>query len=488
MFEYLTYEIFSYLFNTVDLYIFICFKIFMTDNKYLSSLLKQLNFKEIQKDIENIQYWSEVTSYQQKYSELKKFYISAEKKFCDFHGHSKKFGSDEEKQNFIDNLIPKLNESFLFSNEKETNHNNSNSHNGNNKKNANIFGFKKNKSQEIIDDDFQNININQINENNIDMSDKAKNKDLSFFDKIRSAVDDIGDGLTRAKDTAKLIIKEHKIQDDEEIIKDIKNKIFTNHLKEIFILISCITTLYRTLKRLEGFTSKIELDFQRNQIIEKLTRYKKLIEQIKYFFYMKISLNFMDFSKISPLIEEINWAPSPDAGSTQLFEQASWVTKINKLFEIIINEINIQFYEIFGEKKILGYFTILIKFIISNVQENIAKIKNCNDTGRSIMLKDIKFLKQGIEDILKKYNYHKKIKTDELFNIIFQYINAWYYNTEELIKFIFDNNIQYKYFESFLYTSPTIKDLSPEIKNKFINNVKQKYLIQFKKVIISLKD
>ena len=59
------------------------------------------------------------------------------------------------------------------------------------------------------------------------------------------------------------------------------------------------------------------------------------------------------------------------------------------------------------------------------------------------MLKDIKFIKQGIENILKKVNYIKNIKTDELFDIIFKYVNAWYYNCDELIKFIFDNNIQY---------------------------------------------
>lgn len=495
MFEYLTYEIFSYLFNTVDLYIFICFKIFMSDNKFLSSLLKQLNFKEIQKNIENIEYWSEVTSYQQKYSELKKFYSSAEKKFCDFNGHSKKFASDEEKQIFIDNLIPKLNESFLYTNEKEK-ENNNNYNNGTIKNNFKIFNFKKNKNNENENssgniDDFEIININQINDNNNnknnDMKEKAKNKDLSFFDKIRSAVDDIGDGLSKAKDTAKNLLKDNQNQ-NFEIIKEIKEKISNNHIKQIIILISCISTLYKTLKRLVEFTSKIELDFQRNQIIDKLNRYKILIEQIKYFFYMKISLNFIDFSKISPFILEYNWSPSPEEGSTQLFEASSWVKKINNLFEIIVNEIIIQFDDIFGEKKLSEYFIILIKFIISNVQENIAKIKKCNDTGRSIMLKDIKFLKQGIENILKKYNYYKNIKTDELFDIIFQYINAWYYNSEELIKFIFDNNIQYKYFENFLYTSPIINELSPEIKNDFLNKIKQKYLIQFKKVIISLKD
>ena len=151
----------------------------------------------------------------------------------------------------------------------------------------------------------------------------------------------------------------------------------------------------------------------------------------------------MDFTKISSIIEEFNWTPLPEEGSTQLIEASSWVNKILKLFEIIVDEIIFQFNENFEEKKITEYFIILIKFIVSNIQETFAKIKNRNDTGRSIMLKDIKFLKQGIENILKKVNYIKNIKTDELFDIIFQYVNAWYYNCDELIKFIFDNNIQY---------------------------------------------
>ena len=502
MFGYLTYEIYTYLFNNIDLYIFICFKIFMTDNQYMSSLLKPLNIKEIQKDIENIAYWSEVTSYQQKYSELKKFYISSEKKFCDFYGHSKKFDTVEEKQNFIDNLIPKLNQEILFINESEIKNqqiNNGNNENGgsNNKINFKIFNFKKNKNNNNEmnnnnEDDIETLNINQMNDDARKINaekEKEKNKDTSFFGMLKSAVDDIGDGLTKAKDSAKNLLKDTKIQEQNlALIKEIKEKISSTHIKQIIILVSCISTLHKTLKRLIGFSSKIELDFQRNQIIEKLNKYKKLKEQIQYFFYMRISLTFMDFSKISPLIEEFNWAPSPEEGSTQLFEPSSWVKKIIKLFETIVNEIIIQFNELFGDKKLIQYFVILIKFIISNIQENIAKIKKCNDTGRSIMLKDIKFLKQGIENILSKYNYTKKIKTDELFDIIFQYINSWYYSCDELIKFIFDNNIQYKYFNSFLNTSPVINELSTEARNDFVKKVNQKYLIQFKKIIVELKD
>ena len=49
---------------------------FLNDNKYLNNLLKNVNIIEIQSTIENIEYWSDVISYQEKFSELKKFIIS----------------------------------------------------------------------------------------------------------------------------------------------------------------------------------------------------------------------------------------------------------------------------------------------------------------------------------------------------------------------------------------------------------------------------
>ena len=48
IFDSLTYEIFSELFDTIDLYIFICFKMFMKKSKNLSQLLNNLNYNDIQ--------------------------------------------------------------------------------------------------------------------------------------------------------------------------------------------------------------------------------------------------------------------------------------------------------------------------------------------------------------------------------------------------------------------------------------------------------
>ena len=452
IFEFLTYEIFSYLFNSVDIYIFICFKMFLNDNKYLSNLLKNVNIKDIQKNLDIIEYWNEVISYQEKFCELKKFIISSEKKFCEFYGFNKKFQYEEEKHNYIDILIPKL--------------------------------------KDILS---TNINLNKTEKNNrkINGSNKTEKeenneiKDKSIINIFRSTV---GDGINKAKDTAKNFLKNNQNNIDSDLINEIEQKITESNFKYIIIFISCIYTFYKILKRLINFTSKIELDFQKNQIIEKIYKYKKLIEQMTYFFYMKISLNIINFEKISPLIKDLDFSPSPEVGASQLFEQSFWVTKIIKLFETILKVIIDDFSEIFEEKKLIIYFNILIKFIVSNVQDNFSQVKNCNDTGRSIMLKDIKFLKQGIENGLKKYNLNTKINTNELFDIIIQYVNSWYYNTDEMIQFIFDNNIQYKYFQSLFLNAPLINNLIPEKKNEFIKIITQKYLIHFKNVLLSLKN
>ena len=462
IFEFLVYEIFSYLFNIVDIYIFICFKMFLNDNKYLSNLLKNVNIKEIQSNIENIEYWSDVISYQEKFSELKKFIISSEKKFCEFYGHNKKFPNEEERLNYIDTLIPNIKDILIKNQVSNIPENNK----------INLSNDKTETKKETSSS-FDTIN---------------KIKEKGLFVALRSAVDDIGDGISKAKDTAKNFLKSNNQNINSALIQEIEQKISENNFKYIIIFISCISTFYKVLKRLIDFTSKIELDFQKNQINEKIFKYKKLIEQITYFFYMKISLNLFNFDKINPLIIDSDWSPSAESGASQLFEQSFWVSKIINIFEIILEVLFNNFGKVFEEKKLVKYINILIRYIVSNIQDNFSKVKICNDTGRSIMLKDIKFLKQGIENGLKKYNYDKKIKTNELFDVIMQYINAWYYDTDELTKFIFENNIQYKYFQSFLYSSPLINNLSQEKKNEFINNIKQRYLLHFKKALSNMKN
>lgn len=502
IFDSLTYEIFSELFDTIDLYIFICFKMFMKKSKNLSELLKNLNYKDIQKDSGNMEYWSDIISNQKKYMMLKKFCINMEKKFCEFFGNNKEFISEEEKQSFVDKLIPDLNEIFLFTNKEEKEQNSANK--GNIDKN--VFSYKKSYSTK----DFKvNININNLNENDNEKKDETKNNDDLDEDGIEtlninqinenstndnnskssSTIKDKNEGLNFFNFFRNINGIEQKSYQEipiEKLIKDIKIKVTSLHIKQIIIFISCILTLKKILKRLVDNTTKIELEDQRYLILNKINKYEKLIEQMRTFFYMNISSEILDFSNISYSIEEYNWAPTPEEGSTQLFEASQWAKKLKSLFEVIVCEMHNKFSELFGEKKLAQFFVDLIKYIINSVQESFARIKKCNDMGRSIMLKDIKLLKEGIENTLKKYNYNKNIKINSLFDVIIQYANAWYYTSDELGKFIFNYSIQFKYFDSLLNTSPTISEMPYDTKNEFVNTIKQKYLSQFKKVISNI--
>ena len=500
IFESLIDEIFYKLFDTIDIYIFICFKMFLKDTNYLSRLLKNINLKEIQKDMNNLEYWSDIISYQKKYLELKKFYFKTEQKIYELFGEGKEYTTEEDKQLFIDNLISKTNElpikivneegkRFSLSKSYNSIKNNiniflslKNNNNQNSKENKDINKDKINNEEqqdnnikdsninEENEDDIEPLNINQINEmNNSAPSSKDKNEGIKFFNFLFSNNDN----------------QEIPI---EEIIKEIKSKLSSIQIKDIFILISILSTLKKILKRLVLFTTKIELELPRYQVLNKLNKYEKLIEQIRNLFHEKISSEILDFSKISYLIINFNWSPNPEQGSSQLFEASKWVDKLKSLFEVIVSEIYNKFNEVFEEKKLIYYFTNLIKYFIECVQDSFAKIKKCNDLGRSIMLKDIKHLKEGFDNILKKYNYSNKIKINQIFDILIQYANAWYYNSEELTNFVFIYNIRYKYFESLMNSSPKINELSSELKNDIINKVKQNYMSQFKQFISRLKN
>ena len=184
----------------------------MKKSKHLSELLKNLNFKDIQKDSGNMEYWSDVISNQKKYMVLKKFCISMEKKFCEFFGHNKEFTSEEEKHSFVDKLIPNLNEIIILTNKekKESKQFSEDGENDNNiftyrksysnkdiKVNMNINNITDNNNEKKIDiknnvdldeDGIETLNINQINDNNKNSNNsksnstmKDKNEGLNFF-------------------------------------------------------------------------------------------------------------------------------------------------------------------------------------------------------------------------------------------------------------------------------------------------------------------
>jgi hypothetical protein len=201
--------------------------------------------------------------------------------------------------------------------------------------------------------------------------------------------------------------------------------------------VNTLKSLYKIVKRYSHYTKKIDLDFQRDFIIEEIEKYKKIIYEIQYFFYMKIASEIIEMKPIREMILIYNWTPPKEEAETLLFESSTYVNKTLAQLKTVYDNIKSKLNN-FPQKIQNSLIIAFIKFIIGNIQDSYSNIKKCNTTGRSIMLKDLKFLKQGFEDTINK-NWGYKINISEYFDIIFNYVNSWYYDKNELEKFIFDN-------------------------------------------------
>ena len=454
IFESLVYDIFNNIFDIIDLYIFIIINIFIQESKYRKDFILNLKEIDLEKESGKIDYLCHIIFFQKKYSEFKKFYNSCEIKINNFFGKELNIKS-ENGLSYYESLIYNLNSNIQKNNTgKQTIENGLNLTNN-----------------EIHSDYKEFLNINEENTNLEKNDDKIKNKNFfSFFSKNDNKNNQEKINNTTTKD----------------LINETKLRLSKINIGKIIILISSIHTLKKILKRLIFFTTKIELELERYEVLSKINKYEKLIEQIHTLFYFEISSNIIDFSQIADSIQKYNWSPSPDEGSNVLFNASDWVKNLISIFEIIISEIHNKLFDTFGEKKLSELIKQLINYIINSIQDNLAKIKKCNDMGRSIMLKDIKLLKEGIDNILKKYELNKKIQNDKDFDLIIQYINSWYYNSEELYQYIFNNNIEFKHFENLYLTSPIINQLAFDEKNNFMKKVKQNYISKLKKIIINI--
>ena len=466
LFDSLVYDIFNNLFDTIDLYIFILLKSFIEESRFKQEFLVKLNENDIEKSLGNIDYLSNIIFFQKKYLEIKKFYDSIETKFKKYFEEEISLNNGNES-NFCENLI--------YNYTIKNNINSKNEENG-----INIEPLEKqyeSKGKETLqtennnqEEDIEVLNINEINKGKENISNNKTNiKSKKLFNFFRNSDN-------------KIIQTKNNELIDKEVINEEKIK----NLKKVIILISCILTIKKILKRLISFSTKIELELERYEVLCKINKYEKIIEQMQSLIYLEFSYYILDFSKISDLIINYNWSPSPEEGSKKLFDASEWVKKLKIIFEKIINEINNELLEQFGGKKLSEFLNIFIKYIVNLIQDSFSQIKKCNDMGRSIMLKDIKLLKEDFSNALKKFELIKKIKIENLFDVIIQYINSWYYNCDELYQFIFNYNLEYKYFENIFYSSPIIEQLAFGEKNDFLKKVKQNYVNKFKKIILSI--
>lgn len=217
---------------------------------------------------------------------------------------------------------------------------------------------------------------------------------------------------------------------------DPNDKYVSSFYYESLMVIENMHSIYKIIKRLEHFRSKIELEFQSGFINETISQYKKIINESRDFIYSKLASQLITFEPIRNKILEYKWDPDEAEADTQLFDASPFIVDIIAELKIVYQHIDkIKKLPNKIQSKLIQQF---VKYILDNVMDSFAKIKKCNPTGRSIMLKDLKFLKQKMEDLINK-EWGFKISFNEHFTLIMTYVNSWYYGTDDLYSFLFDN-------------------------------------------------
>ena len=230
----------------------------------------------------------------------------------------------------------------------------------------------------------------------------------------------------------------------------------TSYFYPILLSINSIKSTYEILKKITTFTEKLEFDFQKEIIIKTINKYEIIIKELQSSLYKRIYCNIINMNKIKEMSLSVNWNASETIAEKLLFEPSPFVKytieEIKNIYENIKNKL-LEF-----DKKTQEEFIILfLKFIIQNIQESFSKIQKCSKSGRSIMLKDIKRLQNGISSLINKWNYD--INLNELFKVAYDYVNSWYASNDALFNFIFDNVRKYFLFNFFIFRNWNINIL-----------------------------
>ena len=232
-------------------------------------------------------------------------------------------------------------------------------------------------------------------------------------------------------------------------------------IEKIIFYESCIT-LYKVIKRL------LPTDIQ-NKYTPQLKFYKTILIELRSFIYYPIMQNIFGLNPYLNSLSIQNWNISEIEVNTKFSDASEFIYNIiDEIFEKY-NNLTILSSDSLTNISKLRFFNIILEFLIDELSTSINEIEQCSSVGRSILLKDIKFLKNNFEDILKE---KKKINSDIVFNKIISYINAWYYNENDLFSYMKTNHIKMRLISSILKTGLVLSKVSNEKKHLIRNKIK----------------
>lgn len=187
-----------------------------------------------------------------------------------------------------------------------------------------------------------------------------------------------------------------------------------------------------TLKKFIGRTSYIS---QYAFGLKQIDSYEEILKQVSELLYIPLCNNiFQDKRMISQMMITQNWDVIESDVQSKFNDASLFIYNIlDDTFEKF-NNLTILSSDTLSECSKQRFFRCVIVHLVDSLMEVIAEIDQWSSIGRSILLNDSKILKNNIQEIINSNG--KKKDNDDLFNMLIMYISAWYYNSNELVKYI----------------------------------------------------
>lgn len=265
------------------------------------------------------------------------------------------------------------------------------------------------------------------------------NKQVHFMKRYLTLISFIKSTINKLEKMLKITIS---LGDHGKSNKEQENRLFPTLTSEIYLdgcnpycclieTIICFETMI-TLKKFIGRTSYIS---QYAFGLKQIDSYEEILKQVSELLYIPLCNNiFQDKRMISQMMITQNWDVIESDVQSKFNDASLFIYNIlDDTFEKF-NNLTILSSDTLSECSKQRFFRCVIVHLVDSLMEVIAEIDQWSSIGRSILLNDSKILKNNIQEIINSNG--KKKDNDDLFNMLIMYISAWYYNSNELVKYI----------------------------------------------------
>ena len=253
-------------------------------------------------------------------------------------------------------------------------------------------------------------------------------------------------------------------------------------LIESLVLVESVYSLYKYMKKykrvlydngLEIFTSDDEKKekMKSAEYNNMLLLYKKALKQLASYLYRPLCHNILIIHPILKKISLKRWDIKEKPKKKD--NNGNYINLL--IIEIIekLDKLELLSGWSLTEKSFLRFFYVLIDVIINFLIDTASKIKNWSEAGRNLFYEEMETFKTVLVEKLKEKNLN--VNVDIYFEKLFKYIKAWFYNEEQIMTYINEERIEYKYVRSIIENGAEFKNKNNNDKKKFLTKIEEMY-------------